>query len=53
MDSMFERCDQDENFDPNDEETSGTYMMPNTGPADEDAEMNEFRDWIANGLMSR
>jgi hypothetical protein len=53
MDSLFERCDQDENFDPNDEETSGTHMMPNTAPADEDAEMNEFRDWIANGLMSR
>jgi hypothetical protein len=27
--------------------------MPNTAPADEDAEMNAFRDWIANGLMSR
>jgi hypothetical protein len=53
MDDLLKRCDEDENFDPNDEETSGTSLRHNSVPGDEDAEMNAFREWIATGLMSR
>jgi hypothetical protein len=53
MDELFERCDEDEGFDPNDEETSGTLLRHNSMAVDEDKEMNAFRDWIANGLMNR
>jgi hypothetical protein len=53
MDDLFNLCDEDENFDPNDEETAGTSIRNNSVPGDEDEQMNQFREWIANGLMSR
>jgi hypothetical protein len=53
MDDLFHLCDENENYDPNDEETPGTSIRTETQPGDEDECMNEFRDWITNGLMSR
>jgi hypothetical protein len=53
MDDLFQRCDEDENFDPNDEDTSGASLRHNSVPGDEDVEMNAFREWIATDLMSR
>jgi len=42
MDELFQRCDEDENFDPNDEETSSASSRHNSMPVDEDAELNAF-----------
>jgi hypothetical protein len=53
MDDLFHLCDEDENYDPNDEETAGTSIRTETQPGNEDESMIEFRDWIANGLISR
>jgi hypothetical protein len=53
MDELFDICDRDETFDPNDEETSGTSSRPSSAIPDEDEQMNEFREWIANGLYAR
>ena len=53
MDELFERYDEDENFDPHDEETSSTSLRHNTMATDEEEEMNAFWEWIANGLMNK
>jgi hypothetical protein len=53
MDDLFDLCDQDENYDPNDKITSSTANRTNTRHGDEDLHMNQFRDSIANGLFSR
>jgi len=53
MDDLFNFCDEYENFDPNVEDTAGTSIRNNTVPCDEDERVNQFREWIANGLMSR
>jgi len=42
MDELFERYDEDENFDPHDEETSSTSLRHNTMATDEEEEMNAF-----------
>jgi hypothetical protein len=54
LDDLFNLCDEDENYDPaeglpNQTQCSGA----NTEYGDEDPNMNEFRDWIANGLFAR
>jgi len=53
MDDLFDLCDQDENYDPNDKSTSSAANRTNRLHGDEDQHMNQFRDWIANGLFSR
>jgi hypothetical protein len=53
MDDLFDLCDQDENFDPNEEGTSTERTGGTTHYGDEDENMNQFRDWIANGLYAR
>jgi hypothetical protein len=53
MDDLFDLYDQDENYDPNGEASSSQANNPNRHQGDEDQRMNQFRDWIANGLFSR
>jgi len=53
MDDLFDLCDQDENYDPNGEASSSQANNANRCQGDEDQHMNQFRDWIANGLFSR
>jgi hypothetical protein len=53
MDDLFHLCDENKNYDPNDEETAGTSIRSETQLGNEDESMIEFRDWIANGLISR
>jgi hypothetical protein len=49
MDDLFDKCDEDENYNPMEEEE--TRRESHQG--DEDPNMNEFRDWIANALFAR
>jgi hypothetical protein len=53
MDDLFNLCDQDENYNPNEEGTSSQVNGGNTHHGDEDENMNHFHDWIANGLFRR
>ena len=53
MDDLFDLCDQDENYNPNEEGTSTQATGSNTRYGDEDENMNQFCDWIANGLFRR
>jgi len=53
MDDLFDLCDQDENYDPNDKSTSSAANRTNRRHGDEDQRKNQFRDWIADGLFSR
>ena len=53
MDDLFDLCDQDENYDPNDKSTSSAANRTNRLHGDEDQHMNQFRDWIADGLFRR
>ena len=48
-DTKFDMCDQDENYNPMPE----ARRRRSTRHADEDPSMNEFRDWIADGLFRR
>lgn len=45
----FDKCDEDENYNPMEKEE--TRRESHQG--DEDPNMNEFRDWIANALFAR
>ena len=53
MNDLFDLCDQDENYNPNEERTSSQATGGNTHYGDEDENMNQFRDWIANDLFTR
>jgi len=53
MDDLFDLCDQDENYIPIEEGTSTQATRGTTRFGDEDENMNQFRDWIANGLFTR
>ena len=48
-----ERCDEDENYNPLEEPSSSQANGASTTHADEDQNMNQFRDWIADGLYAR
>jgi hypothetical protein len=50
-DEEFDMCDRDENYMPMVEENRRRRRA--THQADEDEHMNQFREWIANGLLSR
>ena len=52
MDDLFDLCDQDENYIPIEEGTSTQATRGTTRFGDEDENMNQFRDWIANGLFA-
>lgn len=52
-DKEFDRCDHDENYVPLAEASSSQGNIANTRQGDEDQNMNQFRDWIADGLFSR
>ena len=53
MDDLFDLCDQDKNYIPIEEGTSTQTTRGTTRFGDEDENMNQFRDWIANGLFTR
>ena len=53
MDDLFDLCDQDEHYIPIEEETSTQTTRGTARFGDEDENMNQFRDWIANGLFAR
>ena len=53
MDDLFDLCDQDENYIPIEEGISTQATRGTTRFGDEDENMNQFRDWIANGLFIR
>ena len=53
MDDLFIFCDQDENYIPIEEGTSTQATRGTTRFGDKDENMNQFRDWIANGLFAR
>jgi hypothetical protein len=44
MDDLFDLCDQDENFDPNEEGTSTKRTRGTTHYGYEDENINPFRD---------
>ena len=50
-DEDFDLVDSDENFVPLSEASSS--QVSNTRHGDEDQTMNQFRDWIADGLFNR
>ena len=52
MDDLFDLCDQDENYIPIEEGTSTQATRGTTRFGDEDENMNQFRDWIVNGLFA-
>jgi len=45
--------DNDENYVPFTEPSSSEANVANTRHGDEDQTMNQFRDWIADGLFIR
>jgi hypothetical protein len=49
----FERCDEDENYNPLEEPSSSQANKATTTHGDEDQSMNQFPDWIADGLYAR
>ena len=49
----FDLVDHDENYVPFAEGSSSDGNVSNVRHGDEDVNMNEFRDWIADGLFSR
>ena len=51
-DTDFDQVDHDENYVPFTEPSSSEANVANTRHGDEDQTMNQFRDWIANGLFS-
>ena len=52
-DADFDLVDHDENYVPFVEGSSFDGNVSNVCHGDEDRNMNEFRDWIADGLFSR
>jgi hypothetical protein len=52
MDEQFDRCDRDEHYVPVEASMSQTRTR-DTGRLDEDCNMNEFRDQLANALYNR
>ena len=52
-DEDFDLFDNDENYVPFTEPSSSEANVDNTRHGDEDQTMNQFRDWIADGLFSR
>jgi hypothetical protein len=52
MDEHFDRCDRDEHYVPVEASMSQTRTR-DTGRLDEDCNMNEFRDQLANALYNR
>ncbi|XP_025818423.1 uncharacterized protein LOC112894820 isoform X2 [Panicum hallii] len=52
MDEHFDRCDRDEHYVPVEASMSQTRTR-DTGRLDEDCNINEFRDQMANALYSR
>jgi len=53
MDDLFDLYDQDENYISIEEEISTQATRGTARFGDEDENMNQFRDWIANGLFIR
>src|SRR5688572_24600737 len=53
MDEDFDMCDHDENYIPLSGASSSQGNRDNPRDGDEDQNMNQFRDWIADGLFSR
>jgi hypothetical protein len=53
MDDDFDMCDHDENYIPLSGASSSQGNRDNPRDGDEDQNMNQFRDWIADGLFSR
>ena len=50
----FDMCDQDENYVPMAEASSSSQgNRRRIRQGDEDQNMNQFRDWIVNGLFRR
>ncbi|XP_022679327.1 protein ALP1-like [Setaria italica] len=52
-DTAFDMCDRDENFIPMADPSNPEEHATNTQAGDEDRNMNEFRDEIANGLYNK
>ena len=52
-DEDFDLVDSDENFVPLSEASSSQVNVSNTHHGDKDQPMNQFRDWIADGLFNR
>ena len=52
-DDDFNLCDQDENYVPLFGASSSQLGTSTAREGEEDENMNEFRDWIANGLFPR
>jgi hypothetical protein len=50
-DEDFDKCDNDETYVPEPEGLSSQGNIGNTRDGDEDQNMNQFRDWIADGLF--
>ena len=53
MNDLFDLCDQDKNYIPNEEGTSTQATRGTARFGDKDENMNQFRDWIANDLFTR
>jgi hypothetical protein len=52
-DSDFDMCDCDDEYIPLPEASSSQGNGTNPRHGDEDRTMNQFRDWIADGLFNR
>jgi hypothetical protein len=50
-DEDFDKCDRDENYVPEPEASSSQENRGSTCDGDEDQNMNQFHDWIADGLF--
>jgi hypothetical protein len=51
-DKDFGRCDEDENYVPLEEPSTSQANGASTRHGEEDQSMNQFRNWIADGLYS-
>jgi hypothetical protein len=54
-DKDFELCDHDENYVPEvgESSTQEQEQLAGSVQGEEDRNMNQFRDWIADGLFNR
>jgi hypothetical protein len=50
-DEDFDKCDRDENYVPEPEASSSQGNRGSTHDGDEDRNMNQFCDWISDGLF--